>query len=161
MMFAGLTSAYIVKRQQPGWISFEIPRMFWLSTTAMLASSLAVQMALKAFKDRHIKSYKNLILLTAVLGMVFIILQILGFQQIWKTGLTFSGAGAAQFLYAIAGLHVLHVFGGVITMLVMFLKSLRKTSRSYNSVPIEVASTYWHFVDALWVYLFIFFLVIH
>jgi cytochrome c oxidase subunit 3 len=161
MMFAGFTSAYIVKRQQPGWTSFEIPRAFWYSTTAILISSLTVQMALKAFKERNIPAYRNLISVTAVLGIAFIALQFFGFEQIWKGGITFSGSGAGQFLYVIAGLHMLHVLGGVITLMVMLFKAFNPTTRSYNSVPIEVASTYWHFVDLLWIYLFIFFLWIH
>jgi len=55
----------------------------------------------------------------------------------------------------------LHVLGGIITLMIMFFKAFSSTTRSYNSIPIEVASTYWHFVDVLWIYLFIFFLVIH
>ena len=161
MMFAGLTSAYIVKRQQPGWTSFEIPRAFWYSTAMILLSSLSLQAAVKAFRERAMGKYRNLISLTMVLGLAFITLQILGFQQIWKTGVTFSGSGAGQFLYVIAGLHILHVLGGVITLLIMFFKAFRSKVKSYNAVPVEVASTYWHFVDLLWIYLFIFFLLIH
>jgi len=161
MMFAGFTSAYIVKRQQPGWTTFDIPRAFWYSTTLILLSSLTVQMALQAFKQREMQKYRNLIAVTFVLGIVFIALQILGFAQIWKSGVTFRGSGAGQFLYVIAGLHALHVLGGIITLMIMFFKAFSSTTRSYNSIPIEVASTYWHFVDVLWIYLFIFFLVIH
>jgi len=161
MMFAGFTSAYIVKRQQPGWTTFDIPRAFWYSTTLILLSSLTVQMALQAFKQREMQKYRNLIAVTFVLGIVFIALQILGFAQIWKSGVTFRGSGAGQFLYVIAGLHALHVLGGIITLMIMFFKAFSSTTRSYNSISIEVASTYWHFVDVLWIYLFIFFLVIH
>jgi cytochrome c oxidase subunit 3 len=107
------------------------------------------------------RGYRNMITVTAVLGVVFIALQILGFEKIWKSGITFNGSGAGQFLYVIAGLHALHVLGGVIALLVMFLKAFNTRTRNYDSVPIEVASTYWHFVDVLWIYLFIFFLVIH
>jgi cytochrome c oxidase subunit 3 len=161
MMFAGFTSAYIVKRQQPGWTTFDIPRAFWYSTALILLSSLTVQMALQAFKQREMRKYRNLIAVTFVLGIAFIALQILGFAQIWKSGVTFRGSGAGQFLYVIAGLHAMHVLGGVITLMIMFFKASSSTTRSYNSIPIEVASTYWHFVDVLWIYLFIFFLVIH
>jgi len=161
MMFAGFTSAYIVKRQQPGWTSFDIPRAFWYSTAVMLVSSVTIQMAAKAFKDRQMQKYRNCLSLTALLGLAFIVLQIIGFSAIWKGGVTFSGSGAGQFLYVIAGLHALHVAGGIIALLVMFLKSFSTSVRSYNSVPLEVAGTYWHFVDLLWIYLFIFFLVIH
>ncbi len=161
MMFAGFTSAYIVKRQQPGWTTFDIPRAFWYSTAVILLSSLTIQMALRAFKDREMLKYRNFITASIVLGIAFITLQVLGFSQIWKGGVTFSGSGAGQFLYVIAGLHALHVLGGVIALIVMFFKAFSSRIRSYNSIPIEVASTYWHFVDVLWIYLFIFFLAIH
>jgi len=161
MMFAGFTSAYIVKREQPGWTTFDIPRAFWYSTAVILLSSLTVQMALQAFKEREMRKYRNFITVTVVLGIAFIALQFLGFLQIWKSGVTFSGSGAGQFLYVIAGLHAAHVLGGVIALVVMFFKAFGARTRNYSSVPIEVASTYWHFVDVLWIYLFIFFLVIH
>jgi len=161
MMFAGLTSAYIVKRDQPGWTSFPIPRAFWYSTAVILLSSLTVQMALKSFKEREMLRYRNLITLTAVLGLVFMLLQWVGFKAIWNTGITFKGSGGGQFLYIIAGLHVAHVLAGVVALIVMFIRAFASKIRSYNSVPVELMSTYWHFVDLLWIYLFIFFMGIN
>ena len=91
MMFAGLTSAYIVKSNQPKWLTFEMPRIFWYSTVVILLSSLTMQMALKEFKDRKINKYRKLITATLVLGILFIVLQFLGFSQIWATGVALSG----------------------------------------------------------------------
>ena len=114
MMFAGLTSAYIVKGSQPEWSTVEMPKIFYYSTVAIVASSVTIQMALKAFKERRMMQYRRLITITAVLGSLFIILQLAGFNQLWRSGIDFKGAGAGQFLYIIFGLHVLHVLGGVI-----------------------------------------------
>jgi cytochrome c oxidase subunit 3 len=161
MMFAGLTSAYIVKRDQPGWTTFDIPRSFWYSTFAILISSLTMQMALKSFIDRQMQKYKMLIGITLFLGILFIVLQLISFRQIWNSGVTLKGSGAGQFLYVIAGLHALHVLGGIIVLLVTFIKAFVSKRRNYSSVPLEVVTTYWHFVDVLWIYLFIFFLWIH
>jgi len=161
MMFAGLTSAYIVKRDQPGWTSFTVPRAFYYSTAIILLSSLTMQMALRSFKERAMLKYRNLITLTAVLGVVFILLQWIGFKTIWNSGITLKGSGGGQFLYIIAGLHVVHVLAGVIALIVMFIRAFASKVRSYNSIPVEVMSTYWHFVDLLWIYLFIFFLGIN
>ena len=161
MMFAGLTSAYVVKRDQPGWTTFSIPRAFWYSTAAILISSLTVQMALKAFKDREMLRYRNLLTMTAVLGIVFVLLQWVGFRQIWHTGITLRGSGGGQFLYVIAGLHAVHVLGGIVALLVMLAKAFVSKVRSYDSIPVELMSTYWHFVDLLWIYLFIFFMAIN
>jgi cytochrome c oxidase subunit 3 len=160
MMFAGLTSAYIVKSNQPKWTTFEMPVTFWYSTGVLLLSSLTVQMALKAFKEREMASYRRLITVTSLLGLVFIALQYVGFSQLWNSGITLKGSGSAQFMYVIFGLHALHILGGIIALLVMFFKAFSAHVRNYNPVPVEVVSTYWHFVDVLWVYLFIFFMFI-
>ena len=97
MMFAALTSAYIVKRQQPGWTSFDVPRAFWYSSAVILSSSLAVQLAVRSFKQREMQLYRRYISLTALLGVVFILLQWLGFRQIWNSGITLHGSGVASF----------------------------------------------------------------
>ncbi len=158
MMFAGLTSAYIVKRDQPNWTTFSIPRAFWYSTATILVSSVTIQMALKAFKEREMMRYRNLVTLTAVLGVAFVVFQYLGFKTIWNSGVTLKGSGGGQFLYIIAGLHAAHVLGGIIALIVMFIKAFASKVRRYNSIPIELMATYWHFVDLLWIYLFIFFI---
>jgi cytochrome c oxidase subunit 3 len=158
MMFAGLTSAFLVKREQPGWTNFQVPVAFWYSTTVILISSLTMQLSLKSFRERSMIKYKKLIGVTACLGLVFMLLQFVGFRHLWINGMVLKGSGAAQFLYIIAGLHVLHVLGGVIALLTLFVRSGNARIKSYNSVPVEVVATYWHFVDILWIYLFIFFL---
>ena len=160
MMFAGLTSAYIVKRSQASWLMLEIPIIFWYSTAAILASSLTVQLSLKALKAREMMAYKRWLMITAVLGVLFLVLQIVGFKQFGANDIRLIGAGSNasySFLLAISGLHGLHVLGGVIALVVIAIMALRTTTRNYNTMPLEVAATYWHFVDALWIYLFIFF----
>jgi cytochrome c oxidase subunit III len=160
MMFAGLTSAYIVKREQPGWTSFTTPIAFYYSTAVMLISSVTIFLAGKSFRERRMVRYRKLVGATTILGLVFILLQFLGFRHLWETGTTFHGSGAGQFLYIIAGLHGLHVFGGVIATFTLWLRAGNTRIRSYNAVPVDVVSTYWHFVDLLWLYLFIFFLMV-
>jgi cytochrome c oxidase subunit 3 len=160
MMFAGLTSAYIVKRNQANWSSFEIPMLFWISTLAIVLSSITLYLASKSFKERMMSRYRSLIAATLFLGVVFITLQFFGFMQLWNEGLTLQRNVAYSFLYVIVGLHGLHVIGGVIALLVMSLKAFSKKTRIYSSVPVELISTYWHFVDVLWVYLLIFLLMI-
>lgn len=160
MMFAGLTSAYIVKRSQASWLMLEIPVIFWYSTAAILASSLTVQLSLKYLKAREMMAYKRWLMITAVLGVLFLVLQIVGFKQFGANDIRLIGAGSNasySFLLAISGLHGLHVLGGVIALVVIAIMALRTTTRNYNTIPLEVAATYWHFVDALWIYLFIFF----
>jgi len=157
MMFAGLTSAYIVKREQPGWTGYTTPVAFYYSTAVILISSLTIFLAAKAFHERQMIRYRKLVAATAILGCVFVLLQWLGFRHLWVTGTTFHGSGAGQFLYLIAGLHAVHVLGGIIALFILYAKARNRKIRSYNTVPVEVAGTYWHFVDILWIYLFIFF----
>lgn len=158
MMFAGLTSAYIVKQGQADWTGVIMPKIFYYSTAVMLLSSLTVQMALKGFKERNMHAYRRLIALTSVLGLAFIAMQIIGFLQLTESGLRLEGSGATAFLYVIFGLHAIHVLGGAVAMLIMLIKAFSARIRNYNPVPVEVIATYWHFVDLLWVYLFVFFL---
>jgi cytochrome c oxidase subunit 3 len=161
MMFAGLTSAFIVKSNLTGWKNIVMPKIFWYSTAAILVSSLTVQMAVRSFRQREMRQYRLLIGLTFLLGVLFVVLQWFGFKSLWDQNIKFTGAaGAGQFLYVIFGLHALHVLGGVITLLVLFCKAYFGKLRLYSSVPVEVAATYWHFVDILWIYLLVFFIVI-
>jgi cytochrome c oxidase subunit III len=160
MMFAGLTSAFIVKSNQVNWKPVALPNIFWVSTAVIVISSITIQLALRSFKQREMSNYRALVATTLVLGIAFIVLQWMGFNALWDQKITFKGAGAGQFLYVIFGLHALHVIGGMIALLVMFIKAFMGNTKTYSSVPIEVAATYWHFVDLLWIYLVVFFLIV-
>ncbi len=160
MMFAGLTSAYIVKKNQSNWLEFNLPIIFWYSTGIILLSSLTIQMAAKSFKAREMGRYRTLITLTAVLGLVFLAMQVWGFMDLESRDIALIGSksnSAASFLLVITGLHMLHVLGGVIAILIIFARAYTSRVKNYSSLPIEMAATYWHFVDVLWIYLFIFY----
>lgn len=162
MMFAGLTSAFIVKSNLVGWRQVNMPTVFWYSTAVILLSSLTIQMSVRSFIQREMRKYRALVVTTFVLGILFIVLQWIGFQELWyKENITFKGtSGAGQFLYIIFGLHALHVLGGIIVLMVMFARAFFGKTKVYSAVPIEVAATYWHFVDLLWIYLLVFFIII-
>ena len=160
MMFAGLTSAFIVKSNQVGWKPVTLPGVFWVSTIVIVVSSATIILAQRAFKNRNLASYRLLMIVTLLLGVAFIGLQWKGFEELWAQQITFKGSGAGQFLYVIFGLHALHVAGGVVALLVMVMRAFFGRVKVYSSVPVEVASTYWHFVDLLWIYLLVFFLVL-
>jgi cytochrome c oxidase subunit III len=160
MMFAGLTSAYIVKRNQASWIMIEIPVLFWYSTVTILASSVTVQLSLQKLKLREMVAYRRWLAITAVLGVLFLGLQIAGFLKFGELDIRLIGAGSNasySFLLAISSLHGLHVLGGVIALVVIALRAMSTSNRNYSTIPLEIAATYWHFVDILWIYLFIFF----
>ena len=160
MMFAGLTSAFIVKKNQANWISFELPSVFWYSTLAIILSSASMIYASRAFRDRNMKRYRQLLATTALLGLVFVTLQTIGFVDMWKQGLTVNSSVSVSFLYVIVGVHALHVLGGIVALIVMVLKAFSRKEKIYSSVPVQLAGTYWHFVDLLWVYLLVFLVMI-
>lgn len=160
MMFAGLTSAYIVKRNQANWQTFDLPAAFWYSTAVIVLSSVTLILAQSSFKQRLMSKYRLLMGVTLLLGVVFIALQVIGFQQLWSKGITLQANVSYSFLYIIVGLHAAHVIGGVIALIVMYLQAFRSRVRSYSIIPVELMTTYWHFVDILWIYLLLFLLMI-
>eukprot|EP01136_Pigoraptor_vietnamica_P004151 Opistho-1_new@34176 len=160
MMFAGLTSAYVVKKNQSNWLEFDLPQVFWYSTFVILLSSLTIHLTVKAFKAREMGRYRLLVTLTAALGVLFLVLQLLGFKELQSSNIALIGPksnSAASFLFVITGLHMLHILGGVIVLLIIFARAYAVKVKNYSSLPIEMAATYWHFVDVLWIYLFIFY----
>jgi cytochrome c oxidase subunit III len=160
MMFAGLTSAYIVKRNLANWVSFDLPIMFWFSTAVIITSSITLYISQQAFRQREMAKYRGLVVTTLLLGIIFVVLQGIGFNQLWIKGITLTKNVSFSFLYVIVGLHALHVIGGIVALIILFAKAFSGKVRNYDIVPLEVISTYWHFVDALWIYLLIFLLMI-
>lgn len=160
MMFAGLTSAYIVKRNLANWQTYDLPQFFWYSTVAIILSSITVYLAEKMFKQREMRKYRRLILATISLGVLFIVFQILGFQQLWAKQITLTANVSYSFMYVIVCLHAAHVLGGLVALIVLYAKAFSAKTRVYNSVPVELVSTYWHFVDILWIYLLAFLIMI-
>ena len=163
MMFAGMTSAYIVKKNQGNWLAIELPVVFWYSTAVILASSVTMYLANTALQAGKTSFYKTLITITAILGVVFISMQWEGFKDLETRGIALIGPqsnSASSFLFVITGLHMLHVLGGVIALLFTFFKSFGVQEGQTNLVPTQIVATYWHFVDVLWIYLFIFYQLI-
>ncbi len=160
MMFAGLSSAYIVKRNQANWLSFDIPIIFYYSTAVIILSSLTIMLSRKAFVNRQMGQYKSWLFVTTILGIAFVLLQYVGFRQLWASGITLTRNVSFSFLYIIVGLHAVHVLGGVVALVVMYLKSYSRRRKNYNQIYIDLMNTYWHFVDLLWIYLLFFLLLI-
>jgi len=162
MMFAGWTSAFLVRRAQGNWLLFPMPIAFWISTLTILTSSVTMHFTVREFKKRNMKAFKILFSLTAFLGVLFMLLQFLGFYDLHKAGITVASNAdgvSGSFIYVISGVHILHMLGGVIALVIMyFVVNFRRKTKIYSSTGLEILSTYWHFVDVLWIYLFLFFL---
>lgn len=160
MMFAGLTSAYIVRKSQPNWRIFELPSVFWISTIVIISSSISIAFALKVAKKGNLKTARYLMLLTLVLGNLFGYLQYSGFYELYHLPqpVKVEGNPSESFLFIIWGLHLLHIMGGLIALLFVWIRSFKKNIEVYNPTGLAIVANYWHFVDVLWIYLFLFFM---
>lgn len=161
MSFAGLTSAYIVSKERPDWLSdFEIPQAFYISLAVIIISSITIQFAKRKIIDGKNGLGMGLLLITLILGVIFIILQFKGFNQIIANGYYFTGSESTittSFLYLVVLLHLTHVIAGIISILVVIYNHYKQKYYIGNSLGLELAVTFWHFVDILWIYLFLFF----
>jgi cytochrome c oxidase subunit 3 len=161
MMFAAFTSAYVVRRAAGNWLEFKLPDIFMLNTVVILLSSVTIHFAYKGFLSGKEKQYKNLLIATFVLGLLFVILQYKGWESLTAIGATFTVNPSSSFIYVISGLHAAHVLGGLAALTVAlthayvlpYKPTLRRKQR------FELVVQYWHFVDILWVYLMVFFMV--
>jgi cytochrome c oxidase subunit 3 len=160
MMFAGLTSAYVVSQSRADWLKdFQLPSAFYFSTIAILGCSITFHLAKKAIqKDNHSKT-TSLLLATLALGIGFVVLQFVGFGQIVAAGHYFTGSESSittTFLYVVVVVHLIHLAGGMISLLIIIYNHFKQKYNSTQTLGIELGAMYWHFLDFLWVYLFLF-----
>ncbi|CAI8289454.1 MAG TPA: cytochrome oxidase subunit III [Flavobacteriaceae bacterium] len=160
MSFAGLTSAYIISKERPDWLTdFEIPQAFFSSLAVIIASSFIFILAKNAVKKEQNSKAMMLLITTFILGIVFVYLQFLGFSQIIENGYFFTGSESSittSFIYLVVLLHLAHIFAGLICVLVVIYNHYKLKYTKGKTLGIELATTFWHFVDVLWVYLFLF-----
>lgn len=161
MMFAAFTSAYVVRRASGNWLEFKLPDIFMLNTVVILLSSVTIHLAYTGFKAGNERRYKGMLIATFVLGLLFVVLQYKGWEAMNAIGATFTVNPSSSFIYVISGLHAAHVLGGITALTVAmthahilpFKPTLRRKQR------FELVVQYWHFVDILWIYLVVFFML--
>lgn len=159
MTFAGLTSAYIVSKARPDWLKdFELPNYFLVSTIVIIISSLTMWLAKKNIKKSEVSKTSFWLALTFLLSILFMISQFMGFQELINKGYYFTGAQSTvttSFLYVLSLLHLVHVFAGMIVLIVVFINNKNKKYKE-ETLGFELAETFWHFLGFLWLYLFVF-----
>ena len=160
MSFAGLTSAFIVSSSREDWLSdFVLPSSFIYSTLIIFLSSIFLYAAKQTLKKNQATTTSSLLIGVLVLGIAFIYSQILGFNQIIDAGYNFTGPTSnitMSYVYIIAVVHIVHVLAGIICLIVVIINQLNKKYSPENTLGFDLASTFWHFVDILWLYLFFF-----
>lgn len=163
MLFAGLTSAYVVRQAEDDWIRIDIPGMFYVSTLVIILSSISLFYGLKAAKNDNQQMVKKSLLITTLLGITFVITQIMAYDNLYNGGIVFGGSSAhvaGSFLYAITGVHLMHLLAGIIVLFVTSFNALKGKYNSQNLLGLELSSIYWHFLGALWIYLLLFLIFI-
>lgn len=160
MSFGGLTSAFIVSSTREDWlINFELPPSFTASTIIIVLSSIVLYFSKKALLKNQNRLSVSLLLGTFILGLAFIYTQFSGFNEIIQSGFNFTGPTSnitMSYIYIIAVVHILHVIVGLICLIVITINHLKKEYLPTNKLGFDLASTFWHFVDVLWLYLFFF-----
>jgi cytochrome c oxidase subunit 3 len=159
MLFAALTSAYIVKQADGNWLSFELPSAFIVSTVIIAISSLTMHLAYLAAKRDELIRVKLMLTVTVLLGISFLFTQYYSWSQLVASNVYFvSNYASGSFIYVFTGLHGLHLVSGLIFLLITLGSALRSDVHSKKLLLIEMCMTYWHFLGGLWLYLYIFLL---
>lgn len=160
MSFAGWTSAFIVSSSREDWLAdFQLPNAFLISTVIVVLSSVTFVLAQRALKNSKRQAATLWLVVTLVLGIIFIINQFSGFQQIIRMGYNFTGPTSnvtMSYIYLIAMVHIVHVVVGLICLLVVIYNHFKQKYTATNMLGFELAGIFWHFIDILWVYLFLF-----
>ena len=161
MSFLGITSGYIVSKERADWLTdFQIPEAFYISLFIILLSSITFYFAKKYVIAQQKKQGMIFLIITFLLGIIFIILQFKGFSEIISSGYFFTGSESTittSFIYLVVLLHLTHMLAALISVLVVIYNHYKQRYTIGNTVGIEIAATFWHFVDVLWIYLFLFF----
>lgn len=163
MVFAGLTSAYVVRMQAGDWLHFDLPQLFYVSTAIIIISSVTMNWVLSSAKKNDFKNMKVASSVTLMLGIAFIICQFKAWGILFDQKVVFAGSysnAAGSFLYILTGLHMAHLVGGILALSVVWVKALGKRYNSENHYGIKLCAIFWHFLDALWIFLFLFLLYV-
>lgn len=162
MLFAGLTSAYVVRRGAGDWFSIVLPQVFWISTAVIIFSSITMNFALWSFRKNKITTGILFLGATFVLGLTFAWCQWQGWGELVNNGIYLRHAKgqtsliSGSYIFLLTALHLAHVAGGIIALLVSFIRSLMGRYSATNVHGLRLSAIYWHFLDALWIYLFVF-----
>ncbi len=159
MIFASLTSAYLVRRAEGNWLDFQMPNIFWVSTVVIILSSVTMQWAYISAKKDNLSQISIAMVFTSLLGLTFLVLQWYGWKALKLENVFLAGNPSGSFLYMLTGAHGVHIMAGVLFLFIILAKSLNHTIHSKNTLWIEMCTTFWHFLGLLWIYLFVFLLL--
>lgn len=153
MFFMALASAFLVRRGTSGdWIPVHLPTVLWLNTLALIASSVTLERARRSLSRLDLSGFRNLWMVTTVLGALFLIGQLVAWRQLVVQGVFMASNPASSFFYIFTAAHGLHLLGGVGALLYVLVRKFDNTRIALPTAA-EIASYYWHFMDGLWIFL--------
>jgi cytochrome c oxidase subunit III len=152
MFFMALASAFLVRKGGADWVPVHIPALLWLNTGVLLASSGTLELARKRLTRSDVLGFRRLWLVTTVLGVLFLVGQVAAWRILVKQGIYLASNPASSFFYIFTGAHALHLLGGVAALIYVARRNY-DTAKITRTVAAEVTSYYWHFMDALWLFL--------
>ena len=170
MFFAALTSALLVKKgDYQVWENFELPKVFIYSTVAVVTTSVLIHGALICYRQARFFAFRSLLFLSFITGLLFLGLQYLGWKAMTAMGMTLTGNISASFIYLITAAHGAHIVLGLLVSLIVLVKAirsrkdplyeLRDSINPKRQLNMEMLVSYWHFIDLVWIYLYVFFLM--
>jgi cytochrome c oxidase subunit 3 len=154
MLFVGFTSAYLVRRASGGWRAIAPPALLWFNTAALLASSFTMERARRRLRSWDLPGARQGLSLTGALGVLFVLGQLAAWRSLAAQGIFLASSPHSSFFYLLTGLHALHLVGGLVWFAVTFAQ-LRRMTLTPGEDGLGLFATYWHFLGALWVYLFL------
>jgi len=152
MFFMALASAFLVRKGGSDWVPVHIPALLWVNTIVLLASSGTLELARKRLAQSDVMGFKRFWLVTTVLGAIFLVGQIVAWRILVKQGIYLASNPASSFFYIFTGAHGVHLLGGVGALIYVARRNF-DTAKITRTVAAEVTSYYWHFMDALWLFL--------
>lgn len=164
MIFAALTSAYIVRRAEGNWLEFEIPNLFITSTIIILLSSATIQLAYSFLNKGNKKATILLTSISLVLGIAFMISQLYAWGELVDMKVFFGGSSAnaaGSFMYVLTGVHMAHIISAIIYLLIIYAKTILNKITNINSIVFKTCAIYWHFLGVVWILLYIFLIIKH
>lgn len=159
MFFSALTSAYIVRKAAGDWLYFPMTPQFFYSTAVIVCSSIVLHVAYKAYLHHNYKLYQGLLTVGFLMGITFVVLQYQGWLALNEMGIGIQTNQSSSFFVLIVGVHALHIMGGITALMISWIYALKKSTMKWSErgqLRLELTCTYWHAVDVLWIYVFLF-----
>ena len=157
MLFMALVSAFIVRKGSSNdWTALIVPRILWLNTAILIASSCTVVRARRLLASSNFVGFRRWWLATTMLGLLFLVGQVMAWHKLVTEGVYLATNPSSSFFYVLTAFHGLHLLGGVIGLLYV---AIRPAKRKGQTTITEAAAMYWHFMDGLWVFIFLLFYI--